>query len=617
MADPKTIPQGHNGKDSNPQTLPRSKGPSKAQQLNKLYTLPAPLRTFPLPAFVPHNPVSLFHLLYAWVSQAIRRPSSHFDILYQAWFSPETRSVHVTDTRSIRGLWEQGFYGKGSLSRSEPSWLDREKTRRGSKSNLTSEEVTRQRRAERQQAKWERARKEREAIDKQLLEEAQVALNAQVMDQHLPEAPNLNSQVTKPEKPTEIFPVGPLELLALPNSLSDLIETSQTEIGATGLGVEFTDEKCSVGVYNVRRTFSAPTGPLQLLSLPNSNLELLNLTAIPGHPREHISNGTRSLDNMELSASSSNSSIGSQTSDSTVMLNGDITDPESQFQDLSNGPNGTIHGSPDSNGPIKINGDLSNGSATTDSSASPTMKRRKSVRFSPTVEHNTFFQTEPPTPKHAAIVVAGTEGDISIIRDQEHFQLTMEEAFFLSYALGALQVLDPNTKAPISNEDLFALFRRTSYFPPRLLNAALAPDDPFLVSYVVYHHFRSLGWVVRGGTKFSVDYLLYNRGPVFSHAEFAILVLPSYSDPYWSSDAFLQNYVKAKEKGGKWSWVHCVNRVLAQVKKTLVLVYVDIPAPLSGNNGETEQALGIDGVLARYKVREFVVKRWLSNRMRD
>lgn len=46
------------------------------------------------------------------------------------------------------------------------------------------------------------------------------------------------------------------------------------------------------------------------------------------------------------------------------------------------------------------------------------------------------------------------------------------------------------------------------------------PDDPFLVSYVAYHHFRSLGYVVKPGVKFSADWLLYKRGPVFNHAEY-------------------------------------------------------------------------------------------------
>lgn len=50
-------------------------------------------------------------------------------------------------------------------------------------------------------------------------------------------------------------------------------------------------------------------------------------------------------------------------------------------------------------------------------------------------------------------------------------------------------------------------------------------DNPFLVNYVVYHHYRSLGWVVKGGLKFCVDYLLYKRGPVFHHAE-SVFAMP-------------------------------------------------------------------------------------------
>lgn len=134
-----------------------------------------------------------------------------------------------------------------------------------------------------------------------------------------------------------------------------------------------------------------------------------------------------------------------------------------------------------------------------------------------------------------------------------------------------------------------------------------------MLNYVVYHHFRSLGWVPRSGIKFSCDLMLYNRGPVFDHAEFGVIILPSYSDEYWSSNAFLQNYVRGKERR-TWHWMNCINRVITQVKKTLILCYVDIPRPLSG---EEESALGVDGVLGRYRVKEVVLKRFSANRMRD
>src|SRR5579871_667274 len=93
-------------KPTNGATAQRQKGQPKSQQLNKPYSLPAPLRTFPLPTFVPHNPVSLFHILYAWVWQAINPPSSHPEILFQGLFSPETRSVHITESASIQALWQ-------------------------------------------------------------------------------------------------------------------------------------------------------------------------------------------------------------------------------------------------------------------------------------------------------------------------------------------------------------------------------------------------------------------------------------------------------------------------------------------------------------------------------
>jgi len=108
-------------------------------------------------------------------------------------------------------------------------------------------------------------------------------------------------------------------------------------------------------------------------------------------------------------------------------------------------------------------------------------------------------------------------------------------------------------------------------------------DNPFLIQYVVYHHYRSLGWVVKGGIKFCVDYLLYKRGPVFSHAEwvtpllspfffnsrscifrFAIVVCPVYEDPedQAASSLDLQNSSPCA-----WSWLSTINRVNSQVQK--------------------------------------------------
>ncbi|KAI9831542.1 MAG: hypothetical protein M1838_005719, partial [Thelocarpon superellum] len=195
------------------------------------------------------------------------------------------------------------------------------------------------------------------------------------------------------------------------------------------------------------------------------------------------------------------------------------------------------------------------------------------------------------------------------LRDQEHLQLTLEETFFLAYGLGVLDVVDPESHQICSSQVLLSIFRQHSFFPPRPISR-LAPDDPFLISYVVYHHFRSLGWVVRPGIKFAVDYLLYHRGPVFAHAEFAVVIIPSYDDPFYAAAASSPGAGRIATRGRDWWWLHCVNRVQAQVHKTVLLVYVEVPPP-------TEQDGAITCLLNRYKIRELILKRWTPNRGRD
>ena len=542
--------------------------------------------------------------------------------------------MHVTDSRSARGLWEHGFYGKGSLSRSEPNWLKREWTRRGTDSKVTSEQVTQQRRVERQQTKWERARKEREAIEQRRSEEAE-------MEHALVEIPNANvdSRSMKEDilrdtdttlatiddgdlctieaHKTLPSPVGPLELLSLPNSSLDLgrylnITPSLPKTASAEAEIDYW-----LG--------SAPVGPMQLLALPNSLLDLpkpeISLRASPDHVKTTRINGF-----VDGNTSLTKDTTASPESDSKIKVNGNgslhglginghVTKAlESSGSDMSDE---VVEGSVQSDDSVQTASYIPSGSALINgngSSATPNRKRQKSVRFSPTVEKNTFIQSEPPSPDKAVISLAPPLIEIAeeSIQDKEHYQLTMEEAFFLSYSLGALTILDPSTKAAITNENLLTLFRKSSYFSPAV-NQVLSPDDPFMLNYIVYHHYRSLGWCVRGGAKFSCDFMLYNRGPVFSHAEFAVIILPSYSDPYWSSHAFLQNYVKKKEHR-TWAWMHCINRVITQVKKSLVLVYVDIPRPLER---DAKMELSVDGLIRRYQVREFVMKRWQINRERS
>jgi tRNA-splicing endonuclease subunit Sen2 len=93
-------------------------------------------------------------------------------------FDPISRSVWITDSKDRMILWRRGFFGKGNLSRSEPSWLVRLANSRSAagrresshlsmlygimcsgsfRLEMTSEEVTARRRAERKQFKLDRA----------------------------------------------------------------------------------------------------------------------------------------------------------------------------------------------------------------------------------------------------------------------------------------------------------------------------------------------------------------------------------------------------------------------------------------------------------------------------
>ncbi|EPE33335.1 tRNA-intron endonuclease catalytic [Glarea lozoyensis ATCC 20868] len=610
---------------SNPPRTNKNSASKNKQALNKLYALPAPLRTFPIPSFVPQNPISLFHVLYAWVSQALSLKSSAFDPLYQGWFSPETRSIHVTDARSIRGLWEQGFYGKGNLSRSEPNWLKGEKDKRatGKGKARTSEENTLRRRAERQQVKWERARLQKEAIDQKIFEEAtanssHIVVNGNSLPLEAASEPAEKSSLLAlnlRDEPVSISqiphlppPVGPLELLRLPNSDTESVHGIFNFMHQKP---PLQDEFVFPNLAPLKippRLFPSPVGPLELLALPNSidPLSPVDVESIesvssfeekPGYisptesPDEDLIVHDSKINGGGLAHASPNGHAKSNVVCRPQDVEEEVDHPAKKLQEPING----VAALP----------------------PSPKIKRQKSVRFSPTIEHNTFIKSEPPSPVRKVEAASSTSivetipalaEELVEIKDQEHTQLSLEEAFFLSYGMGALHILDPESKTPIPNNRLFDLFRRTSYFPPRSDAATLAPDDPFMLNYVVYHHFRSLGWVVRSGIKFAVDYMLYVRGPVFNHAEFAVVILPSYSDSFYDNDTA----AKAKERK-TWAWMSCVNRVITQVRKTLLLVYVDIPKPLEA---EEELKLGIDGVLARYKVREVVMNRWVSNRQR-
>lgn len=445
-------------------SVPKPKRPSRPNYA-KIHAKALPLDVHPLPAFIPHSPLSLLRIAYVLLKEIYSFPTSHTEPCI-GYFSSETRSVHITDPSHVRALWEMGFFGKGTLSRSEPSWLVREQARRTAGPGGSSEEHTKKRREDRRRFKLERARLEREQIEEQLRKEQGL----------------------------------------LDEANGKLAEAAPGTIATSGID----GSKEAHGLGHV---------------FPWENVEPKVPRIAKGHPLAHKEVGCEALQEKTDSAAANNY---------VVHLASQIVQDQVQKEQLDD--------------------------------------------------------------------VLDGEEEPEIDVNQEHLQLTLEEAFFLSYGLGSLRIFSSPDRPAMANRDVLRLFQTHSTFPVSSL-ADIRPDNLFMLHYVVYHHYRSLGWVVRPGVKFAVDYLLYNRGPVFSHAEFAVMIIPEYQvgDP------------RAKQSKDWW-WLHCINRVQSQVRKSLVVCYVQVPTAIEAT--EVDE-LDIGALLRRYKVRDFVIRRWLANRSRD
>lgn len=182
------------------------------------------------------------------------------------------------------------------------------------------------------------------------------------------------------------------------------------------------------------------------------------------------------------------------------------------------------------------------------------------------------------------------DGDVKNI---EYLQLQNTEVFFLQWALQAVEVYDD--KKLLSTRELFNMCREDN---------DIKSDDWFILNYVVYHHFRSLGWCVRSGIKFGCDMILYKRGPPFHHAEFAVLVIP----------------VDGKSGWKNWEDLMSVARVVGGVRKTLIFVFVEFPDQESFQQTLTQTTPDrsmFKSLFELYRVNEVVYKRWSPARTRE
>ncbi|XP_038004835.1 tRNA-splicing endonuclease subunit Sen2 [Motacilla alba alba] len=165
----------------------------------------------------------------------------------------------------------------------------------------------------------------------------------------------------------------------------------------------------------------------------------------------------------------------------------------------------------------------------------------------------------------------------------EYLQLSLEEAFFLVYALGCLSIY--YGEEPLSIVKLWEVF------------SEVKPD--FKTTYMAYHYFRGKGWVPKVGLKYGTDLLLYRKGPPFYHASYSVI-----------AELVDDNFEGSLRRPLSWMSLSGLNRTTANASKELMLCYLIRPSDMTAEEMSTPECM------KRIKVQELIVSRWVSSRER-
>ncbi|NWV58216.1 SEN2 endonuclease, partial [Daphoenositta chrysoptera] len=166
----------------------------------------------------------------------------------------------------------------------------------------------------------------------------------------------------------------------------------------------------------------------------------------------------------------------------------------------------------------------------------------------------------------------------------EYLQLSLEEAFFLVYALGCLSIY--YGEEPLSIVKLWEVF------------SEVKPD--FKTTYMAYHYFRSKGWVPKVGLKYGTDLLLYRKGPPFYHASYSVV-----------AELVDDTFEGSLRRPLSWMSLSGLNRTTANASKELMLCYLIRPSDMTAEEMSTPECM------KRIKVQELIVTRWVSSRERS
>lgn len=166
----------------------------------------------------------------------------------------------------------------------------------------------------------------------------------------------------------------------------------------------------------------------------------------------------------------------------------------------------------------------------------------------------------------------------------EYLQLSLEEAFFLVYALGCLSIY--YEKEPLTIVKLWKVFTIV--------------QPTFRTTYMAYHYFRSKGWVPKTGLKYGTDLLLYRKGPPFYHASYSVII-----------ELVDDHFEGSLRRPFSWKSLAALSRVSVNVSKELMLCYLIKPSTMTDKEMESPECM------KRIKVQEVILSRWVSSRERS
>ena len=169
------------------------------------------------------------------------------------------------------------------------------------------------------------------------------------------------------------------------------------------------------------------------------------------------------------------------------------------------------------------------------------------------------------------------------VNDEENDVLFLDsyETLFLAYGLGCLLVKNAANDSLMSIDDLWQHFSQS--------------EDDYRYRYAAYHHFRAKNWIVRNGTKFGNDFLLYKDGPPFYHASYSVRVQTG----------------KSAVADLTWAEMAALNRVTESAAKELMI------AEVWQNEHKIKEGSSVKEYLDNVVVKEVLVRRWVASQKRE